>query len=67
MQALRDLFNSKRAIVLAASFISGIAARKGLDLDPSSLAALMLGVVAYITGQSYVEANKPTDPPPPAE
>lgn len=67
MQALKDLLNSKRAIVLAASFISGIAARKGLDLDITSLAVLMTGVVSYILGQSFVDANKPAPPAPPAE
>jgi len=65
VEAIRALLASKRAIVLAASFLSGIAARKGLDLDPASLAILMTGVVAYILGQSHIDANKPT--PPPAE
>lgn len=64
--ALKELLRSKRVVVLVASLIAGAAARKGLDLDVDSLQALMLGVVAYITGQSYVEASKPTDPPPPA-
>jgi hypothetical protein len=60
------LIRSKRVIVLAASFVSGLAARKGLDLDAASLAILMTGVVSYILGQSIVEASKPA-PTPPAE
>lgn len=65
MQALVALLNSKRAIVLAASFLSGIAARKGLDLDPTSLGILMTGVVAYILGQSHIDASRPVPPIPP--
>lgn len=66
LATLQALLGSKKAIVLASSFLSGIAARKGLNLDPASLAILMTGVVSYILGQSYIDANTPAPPTPPA-
>lgn len=65
MQVFTDLFSSKKVIVMVAAFLSGLAARKGLDIDAASLATVMSGVVAYILGQSYIDANQP--PAPPAE
>lgn len=63
-----DLLTSKRFVVLAAGVLTALAAKYGLSIDTESLAVILTPLVAYILGQSHIDANQPPTPPaPPAE
>lgn len=64
-QVFAELLRSKRFIVVVAGTIAALAAKAGLDINTEALAVILAPVVAYILGQSHVDANNP--PAPPAE
>jgi hypothetical protein len=64
-QVIVDLLRSKRFVVVIAGTVAALAAKAGLDLNTEALAVILAPVVAYILGQSHVDAKNP--PAPPAE
>ena len=62
---ISELLRSKRFVVLVAGTIAALAAKAGLDINTEALAVILAPVVAYILGQSHVDAKNP--PAPPAE
>lgn len=64
-QVVAELLRSKRFIVVVAGTITALAAKAGLDINTEALAVILAPVVAYILGQSHVDAKNP--PAPPAE
>ena len=62
-QVFAELLRSKRFVVLVAGTIAALAAKAGLDINTEALAVILAPVVAYILGQSHVDAKNPSAPP----
>lgn len=56
--AIFAALSSKKALAAIAGVLVGLAAKKGLDLDTESVLAVLSPIVAYILGQSHVDAKK---------
>ncbi len=64
-KVITDLFASKRFVVLVAGVVAAVAAKAGLEINTEALAVILSPFIAYILGQSHIDANQP--PAPPAE
>lgn len=62
-EVITSLFKSKRFVVVVAGVITAFGAKYGLDLNTEALAVILTPVIAYILGQSHVDANQPPAPP----
>ena len=62
-QVVSELLRSKRFLVLVAGTIAALAAKAGLDINTEALAVILAPVIAYILGQSHVDASNPPSPP----
>ena len=58
IDALKSLAASRKTILTIAGVLAGLAAKYGLDLDPTLIAALLMPIVAQILGVA-IEGPKP--------
>ncbi len=58
IDAIKELFGSKKFLVMLAGLVVYLAGRFGFDIDHDALDRIIALVAAYITGQGIADAGK---------